>query len=203
MRFNLFTLPAFATSVFANDVFVTWRHELSTGKTALEIQSTDRSVLAESCSSKIGSLDFSNVDEHGGGFFTVGNSKFAVMSKPEDGPACHRIYNNDIAVVECTGVNYDVPADVVTSAGDCFSHEENILAFRSLRSRSEDMLNASAPIEQPAMPAFHSRILGSRQSCIRNTDIELIGDGNPHQNYLHKQISVSTHSCGALEGNNR
>jgi hypothetical protein len=195
MRSTLFALPAFAASVIASEVFVTWRHELSTGKTALEVQGTDKSVLAESCSSKIGSLDFSNVDEHGGGFFTVGDNKFAVTSKPENGPACHRIYNNDIAVVECTGVDADVPTGMIASEDGCFSHEENKVAFRSLRSRSEDVLNASLPVEGPSMPAFHSRILGSRQSCISNTDTTLVGDGNPHQNFLHKQISVGTIFC--------
>jgi hypothetical protein len=198
MRSTLFALPAFAATALAGEVFVTWRHELSTGKTALEIQGTDKSVLAESCSSKIGSLDFSDVDEHGGGSFTVGDKKFAVLSQPEDGPVCSRIYNGDIAVVECTGVDYDVPAGSATSAEDCFSHEENKMAFRSLRSRSEDARSASAPVEQPpTMPAFHSRILGSRQTtCISNTDVVLVGDGNPHQNFLHKQISENN-NCGA------
>jgi hypothetical protein len=193
MRSALFAIPAFAASVLADEVFVTWRHELSSGKTALEIQGADKSVLAESCSSKIGSLDFSNVDEHGGGSFTIGDKKFEVMSKPEDGPVCSRIYNGDIAVVECTGVDYDVPKGAATSAEDCFSHEDNKAAFRSLRSRSENVHSAGAPAEQPAMPAFHSRILGSRQTtCISNTDVTTVGDGNPHQNFLHKQISVST-----------
>jgi hypothetical protein len=192
MRSALFVIPAFAASVLAEEVFVTWRHELSSGKTALEIQGADKSVLAESCSSKIGSLDFSNVDEHGGGSFIVGDKKFEVMSQPENGPVCSRIYNGDIAVVECTGVDYAVPKGAATSAEDCFSHEDNKAAFRSLRSRSEDVHSAGAPAEAPSMPAFHSRILGSRQTtCISNTDVTTVGDGNPHQNYLHKQISVS------------
>jgi hypothetical protein len=198
MRSALFTLSAFAASVLANEVFVTWRHELSSGKTALEIQGADKTVLAESCSSKIGSLDFSNVNEQGGGSFTVGDKKYEVLSKPEAGPVCSRIYNGDIAVVECTGVDYDVPEGVATSAEDCFSHEENKAAFRSLRSRSDNLQSASAPAEQPAMPSFHSRILGRRQTtCISNTDVVKVGDGNPHQNYLHKQISVSSYLVGA------
>ncbi|KAF1938209.1 hypothetical protein EJ02DRAFT_474332 [Clathrospora elynae] len=197
MRPALFALPAFAASVLADKVSVTWRHELSSGKTALEIQSADEAVLAESCSSKIGSLNFSNVDKHGGGSFTVGDKKYEVVSHPEDGPVCNRIYNGNIAVVECTGVDYDVPEGAATTAEDCFLHEENKATFRSLRSRSDDVHSASALADQPAMPSFHSRILGSRQtSCISNTDVVKVGDGNPHQNYLLKQISENI-DCGA------
>ncbi len=192
MRSALLALSAFAASVLANAVSVIWRHELSSGKTALEILGADKAVLAESCSSKIGSLDLSNVDEHGGGFFDVNDKKYEVVSQPENGPVCTRIYNGDIAIVECTGVDYDVPKGVETSADDCFSHEENKATFRSLRSRSDNVHGASAPSDQPAMPSFHSRILGSRQTtCISNTDVVKVGDGDPHQNYLHKQISVS------------
>lgn len=193
MRSTLFTLPAFAATALANEVFVTWRHELSTGKTALEVQGMDKSMLAESCSSKIGSLDFSEVDEHGGGSFSVGNHKFEVLSQPETGPVCNRIFNGDIAVVECSGVDYEVPAGAATSAEDCFALEDNKAAFRSLKSRSADVSGASTPAERPSMPAFHSRILGSRQTaCISNTDVTKVDDGNPHQNFLHKQISVRT-----------
>jgi hypothetical protein len=64
MRSALFALPAFVALAMAADVSVTWRHELSTGSTSLTIQSADKTVLAETCGSSIGSLDFSLVDEH-------------------------------------------------------------------------------------------------------------------------------------------
>jgi hypothetical protein len=192
MLSTLFTLPAFATLVFAKEVFVTYRYERSSGRTALEIQGPDKAVLAESCSSKIGSLDFSNLEQDGGGFFTVGDKKFEVLSNPEDGPVCTRIYDEAIAVVECTGVDYDVPESAATSAEDCFFHEDNKAAFRTLKSRSENLHLIGAPAEKPVMPSFHSRILGSRQACMFSQyNTKLVGDGNPHQNYLHKQLSVS------------
>ena len=198
MRSAHFVLIAFAASALANEVSVTWRHELSSSKTALEIRGADKAVLAESCSSKIGTLDFSDVDEQGGGYFTVGDKKYQVLSQPENGPVCTRIYNGDIAVVECTGVSYEVPEGAATSAEDCFSHEENKAAFRSLMSRSDGVHSASAPSKQPVMPSFHSRILGSRQTtCISNTDVTKVGNGDPHQNYLHKQISVSARLMSA------
>lgn len=197
MRSAIFALPALAATALA-DVSVIWRHELSTGKTATEVRGADKALLADSCSSKIGALDFSDVDENGGGSFTVGDKKFAVLSQPEAGhPVCTRIYNGDIAVVECTGVDYSVPAGTATSADDCFKHEANKMAFRSLSTRSGDVQNAGQqseqPSNQPSMPSFHSRILGTRQTaCISNTDVTLVGNGDPHQNFLHKQISVSS-----------
>ncbi|EAT81080.2 hypothetical protein SNOG_11372 [Parastagonospora nodorum SN15] len=198
MLSTLFTLPAFATLVFAKEVFVTYRYERSSGRTALEIQGADKAVLAESCSSKIGSLDFSNLEQDGRGFFTVGDKKFEVLSNPEDGPVCTRIYDEAIAVVECTGVDYDVPESAATSAEDCFFHEDNKAAFRTLKSRSENLHLVGAPVEKPVMPPFHSRILGSRQACMFSQyNTKLVGDGNPHQNYLHKQLSSSFDSaCG-------
>lgn len=199
MRFTLFTLTAFATLVFAKEVFVTYRYERSSGRTALEIQGADKAVLAESCSSKIGSLDFSNLDQIGRGFFTVGDKSFEVLSNAKEGTVCNTIYDDAIAIFECTGVEYDVPEVAATSAEDCFSHEDNKAAFRTLKSRSESLHLAGAPVEKIAMPSFHSRILGSRQSCVFSKyKTKLVGDGNPHQNYLHKQLSVSAEFLRAL-----
>jgi hypothetical protein len=191
MRSALFALPAFVALAMAADVSVTWRHELSTGSTSLTIQSADKTVLAETCGSSIGSLDFSLVDEHGAGHLSVGDKKFSIQSQPQDGPVCTRIYNGDIAVVECTGIEFDNIPEGVSKSADCFLHEHVKAAFLSLKSRTADIENATAH-EQPEMPAFHSRILGSRQTtCFTTQDIEVVGDGNPHQNFLHKQISVS------------
>ncbi|KAF2830289.1 hypothetical protein CC86DRAFT_433967 [Ophiobolus disseminans] len=197
MRSAFFALPTFVASAMAAEVFVTWRHEIPSGSTSLTIQSAEKTVLAEVCGSSIGSLDFSNVDQHGAGSFNVGDKKFSIQSQPQAGPVCTRIYNGDIAVVECTGVNltFDIPAGVAKSA-DCFLHEHVKAAFLSLKSRSVDIDDATAH-EQPEIPPFHSRILGSRQTtCVTNTDVSVMGDGNPHQNFLHKQISgATTSSC--------
>jgi hypothetical protein len=62
MRSTLFSLPAFAASALAAEVFVTWRHEIIPNNTSLTVQSTDKTVLAEECGSAINPLDFSNVD---------------------------------------------------------------------------------------------------------------------------------------------
>jgi hypothetical protein len=203
MRSTLFTLPTLAILGATKEIFVTYRHEQSSGKTALEIQDAtgNKAVLAESCSPKIGSLDFSSLEQDGSGFFTVDNKKFEVLSKPGEGPVCTRIYDDAIVIVECTGVDYDIPEGAATSAEDCFAHEDNKAAFRSLKSRSENLHRAgpAAPAEQPTMPSFHSRILGSRQACLfTNHNVKLVGDGNPHQNYHHKQLSVSAKSSREL-----
>jgi hypothetical protein len=191
MRSASFALLALAASAMAAETFVTWRHEISTGSTSLTIQSADKTVLAETCGSSIGHLDFSRVDENGAGHLSLGNRTFSIQSQPQDGPVCTRIYNGDIAVVECSGIDLDNIPEGVSKSADCFTHEHVKAAFLSLKSRNVDIENATAH-EQPEMPAFHSRILGTRQTtCITNQDVDVMGDGNPHQNYLHKQISVS------------
>lgn len=195
MRVVLLALSTLVASIFADEVSVTWRHELSSGRTALEILDLNNTILAESCGSKIGTLDFSSVDKHGGGSFAVGNKTYAVLSQPDDGPICNRIYNHDIAIVECTGVNYAVPEDVAKPANNCFLHEDNNAVFERLRSRNANVQSAGLAVGGASSPSFYSRILGSRSngepSCQMRSQTSLVGDGDPHQNFYDKQISVS------------
>jgi hypothetical protein len=79
MRSALFVLSAFAASVMSTEVFITWRHEIPSGSTSLTIQSADRAVVAETCGSSIGTLDFSHVDKQGAGYLTVGDKKFDIL----------------------------------------------------------------------------------------------------------------------------
>jgi hypothetical protein len=97
-----------------------------------------------------------------------------------------------MAVTECTGIGLDAGAlaDSATSA-DCFEHEHVKASFRSLKTRSVDILDATAHAEQPKMPAFHSRIQGRQTTCSTSRQAVVVGDGNPHQNFIHKQITVS------------
>jgi hypothetical protein len=121
-----------------------------------------------------------------------------------DGISCNRIYSSEIAVVECTGLNIDVLQEAVTSV-DCF-HDENMTAeFHALKGRSATMNNNSYTIPTPSEHAnaiaggAEARKIRGRQSliigtgCPKNTGPSLVGDGDPHQNYFHKQLSVSPH----------
>jgi hypothetical protein len=209
----LITYLTLAASVAtATEVSVVWRNEKPSGSTSLTVYSAAErnTVLAEACGNAIGSLDLSRVDEHGDGSFTAGPDEiFDVFSEPTNGASpCTRMYNDIIAVVECTGVQLDVPAAVSRSA-DCFSHEHAKHSFERLKTRSVDILTATDHVPEPAeqgekQPSRLSRILGRAMSRIAGekraaswmskrsaTEQILVGDGNPHQNYHHKQLSVS------------
>ncbi|KAH3905284.1 hypothetical protein HBI56_209680 [Parastagonospora nodorum] len=203
MRFALF---AFAATALAADVKVIWRHEKPTGKSSLTLESADRTVLAETCGNSLGALDFSRLDEHGVGDFSVGSKTFEATSIPQDsGVSCHRIYSGTIAIVECTGVDVAVPVGVARSA-DCFTHEHAKESFRRLKSRSVDIMNATEHIEPIAEPPssddapwFLSRIFPRQNRCPPGTDTYPADNPDPHQNYLHKQLS-QTIGCGAAVG---
>ncbi|KAF2828371.1 hypothetical protein CC86DRAFT_465212 [Ophiobolus disseminans] len=196
----IFALAAAAT---AADVSVVWRHEKVSGSTSLTVHSSnDNKVLAKTCGNTIGSLDF-HVDEHGAGTFTTGGTTFAIQTTPQNGVSCNRIYNGDVAVVECTNVKLDVPENAALSA-DCFHDETAKESFRALKSRSVALSARSMNIPSPsehanAPPAPNSFRLRGRQvpgSCGPNPGFELTGNGNPHQNYFHKQLSENIF-CGA------
>jgi hypothetical protein len=201
----LLSFLALAASVAATEVSVVWRHEKPSASTSLTVYAAAgmNTVLAEACGNTIGSLDFSRVDEHGAGNFTVGNDVFDVFSEPTNGaPRCTRVFNDLIAVVECTGVHFDVPAGI-TKSGDCFTIEHAKHSFERLKTRSVDVLNSTAHVEEPPEEAEEpsrlsriiggamSRIAGSKRACGSGKFMEKVDDGNPHQKYLHKQLSVS------------
>jgi hypothetical protein len=88
------------------------------------------------------------VDEHGDGNFTVSENVLEVFSEPTHGaPHCVRIFHNIIAVVGCSGVQFDVPAGAAQSA-DCFSIKHAKHSSDRLGTRSVDILNATEHIEE-------------------------------------------------------
>ncbi|KAH7071228.1 hypothetical protein BKA63DRAFT_493066 [Paraphoma chrysanthemicola] len=193
MRSTIFAFMA--TAALAADVTIVWRHEKTTGSTSLSVQSTsDATVLAESCGNSIGSLDFSSVDEHGAGNFTIGSNTFDIISKSQDGVSCTRMYNGIIATVTCSGVSFDIPAGVASSA-ECFTDDDAKASFLALRSMSLGAIDDPTPIEQRSTPVQAFRLRG-RQQCHNEVGTVQVGDGNPHQNYYHKQLSEVI-NCGA------
>ncbi|KAF2022625.1 hypothetical protein EK21DRAFT_82865, partial [Setomelanomma holmii] len=176
---TIFALMASAS--IAADVAVVWRHEKTTGSTSLSIHAaTDDAVLAESCGNSIGSLDF-NVDEHGAGNFIIGSNAFDITSQSQEGVSCNRIYNGIIATGICFGVKFDVPEGLATSS-DCFTDGDTTASFLALKWRSLGAMKpvTATPVQQPDTPSQTFRLLG---------------DGDPHQNYYHKQLSEVI-SCG-------
>jgi hypothetical protein len=125
----------------------------------------------------------------------------------QEGVHCNRIYSSDIAVVECTNLDInDISKGAATSL-DCFHDSNTAAEFHALKGRRAAMNNNSYTIPSPSEHAnaitggvevFKIRgrqtsgfLPGQGGSCAPNPGPSLVGDGNPHQNYFHKQLSVS------------
>jgi hypothetical protein len=74
-------------------------------------------LVAQTCASIIAgtphSIDFSDLDDNGSGNFSIGDAMYLAHSNPEysQGPICTKTYNADVAVVECSDVNWTPSAD--------------------------------------------------------------------------------------------
>ncbi|KAF2447402.1 hypothetical protein P171DRAFT_407521 [Karstenula rhodostoma CBS 690.94] len=181
---------ALAASAIATEVTVVWRHEKTTGSTSLSILSAENDApLAERCGSSLGSLDFTRVDQHGAGNFTIDGDTFDISSKLQDGVSCNRKYNGVIAVTECSGIKFEVPEGEAKSA-DCFADEDAKASFLALKARAVDA-TAPTPVEKRLTPSSTFKLRG-RQQCHDEKSTVVNGDGDPHQNYFHKQLSVHT-----------
>ena len=109
--------------------------------------------------------------------------------------SCNRVYSDDVAVVECSGVKLDVPEGAATAV-DCFHHEDSKEEFHMLKRRNT-VINGpkavDAPLEARSPNPAIANLRNRQYQCTATlTGRELVGDGNPHQNYYLKQLSVST-----------
>ncbi|KAF5011964.1 hypothetical protein FDECE_1970 [Fusarium decemcellulare] len=189
MRYtHLITL--FLTTALAADVQLVWRLEKDTGATSLTAYSKKGDVIAETCGSIIhakNAIDFSDLDENGRGNFTVGDSRYLVHSKPEHsgGPQCSKVFNPEYALVQCSGVSWEAKDVVESKATECFQSEGTHGAMKSIQRRTQghEMHARSAELEERQY-----------QCSGWTTSTTLVGNGDPHQNYYHKQLS-ETISC--------
>ncbi|KAF5675860.1 hypothetical protein FCIRC_7232 [Fusarium circinatum] len=136
----------------------------------------DIQVIAEACGSIIHAkypIDFSDVDDTGSGNFTVGDASYLIHSVPE------------WSVLKC----FSDSTDVVTDKADgCFSDSTTDGELQSLqrRSLSHEMHSRGAELEkrQTACAGWFTRTV-------------LVGAGDPHQNYFHKQLSENINCASA------
>ncbi|KAH3904290.1 hypothetical protein HBI56_008770 [Parastagonospora nodorum] len=200
----LFGVLAFVGSAIAANVDVIWQHEKPSGATSLTLYPANGNdtVLAQSCGNSIESLTF-HVDENGDGNFTVGDKTYEIVSNSEDGVSCVRKFSNLVATVECSNVALDVQEPGKVSSEDCFKEDEAKAAFHSLKSRNIKRVRSlsATPMtdnSQEQTPANPLRLHARQIICTSSSSTELVGDGDPHQNQLHRQIS-SNNFCAAAE----
>jgi hypothetical protein len=155
----------------------------------------DDTVLAQSCSNSIEPLTF-NVDENGDGSFTIGDKAYDIISNSQDGVSCTRKFNDLIAIVECSNVALHVKEPGKVASEDCFKKDEAKAAFQALKSRNTKRVRSlsTTPVadsSQEQTPANPFRLHARQIICTSSSYTEKVGDGNPHQNQFHKQVSVS------------
>ncbi|KAL6354846.1 hypothetical protein LRP88_12203 [Fusarium phalaenopsidis] len=191
-------LAAFGAANAAIDVQLVWRLEKDSSHSSVgALDPKKGTLLAGSCGSIIEAdipIDFSDVDKDGNGNFTVGDATYRIHSKPEfsGGPSCSKTFNAKYSLVQCSGVKWPgTPDSAKGNSTDCFKDGDSQATFRALEARG-----ISHELHSAHRRDTHQN--DERQFCSWYTTTNLVDDGNPHQNYLHKQLS-ETINCGTAE----
>lgn len=163
---------------------------------------SDVALVGRDCSATLNTGSFANlpvifdVDERGSGNLTVGPSTYWIHEdiKHSGGIICGRMYNDVEAAVSCT---ITIPAELPMSpliglhVTECITNDSYSLsktlsaATRALSgpapsSRNETDMIPIRPRQQPG--CIYEDPNTSRWAC-----------GDPHQNFYHRQLTVSTH----------
>ncbi|KJZ73726.1 hypothetical protein HIM_06844 [Hirsutella minnesotensis 3608] len=201
-------------------IHIQWHFDKNSHESALSVMDQSRkSILAHSCTKEVqvgGKLVSVDVDEDAEGHITVDGYKYTIHSKPKHsgGIVCDSLYNSQESFFSC---KIDLHLDTQSAAMDlhtvenCFSQP----GVGNLRGALKNMVTASgllahrdspdlfAVTRPEALPkpsndtSFINSTIHARQiACgITSSRPVLVGDGNPHQNWLHKQISENM-DCG-------
>lgn len=204
---------ALVASAACVDIKIFWQHAKSSSRTLLSVFDGSE-LVAQTCSSIIAgtprSIDFSDLDDNGSGNFSIGDAKYLAHSNPEysGGPICTKKYNADVAVVECSDVNWAPSADAAIEE-NCHEDENIRATIQFFTSRNREKAH-----ESTGVPRIKRKV--SSRQCQIETTTSLIGDGktppqqsppfplppcaptwahnvnlgNPHQNFYDKQLSV-------------
>lgn len=182
------------------------QHKTNSEKEILVIDTSTLDILASACSLTLDTgafADFSiiaDVGLNGNGSIIAGPSIFTVHENVEHsgGITCYRMYDEYESLLVCD----DVPVSSMVQLSRigengrsaCFS-EPDKLHLRPVAKSTHIMDTLPIPFSQKNFthPA-HEGELEQRQispCSMWYPATELVGDGDPHQNYYHKQLSVS------------
>jgi hypothetical protein len=183
------------------DVSINIQYIKATSETDISVtDKTTSEALGYACSSKLSTgafADFSvsaDINENGAGNLTIGPDTYIIHEDPKfsGGISCFRMYNLLETLVRCTT---SIPASMAKASSskievpNCFSEHTPVL-HRSAASQ-ENQVAAPEPRDFSLKP--ETRPIDSRQlTCTWYEVTTLVGDGNPHQNFLDKQLSVSS-----------
>jgi hypothetical protein len=176
-----------------------------TSEAAIDVWNNNSSeVLAHSCSLSLASGSFEGtplgftVNDYGAGNLSVGQQTYAIHDKPEisGGIVCGRIASPDEVIVSCrVPISAPLQLKSLDNGGlqNCFPRGPLELSglVRELESTSTNDTawseNGPSPLHKAEAPDLYKR----QGACGPWTERTIrVGDGNPHQNPLHIQLSV-------------
>jgi hypothetical protein len=159
-------------------------------------------VLGYACSNTLKSGSFADLpitatlDKSGAGSLTVGDKTYVIHEDPKisGGITCARIYNDAESFTICS---MQVPASLPFTSIDgekntCFNSGEIPSlqrAYSSILAQNEGHAMRNITQKNERSPPRKRDPYGI---CDNYDTTWLVGDGDPHQNYLDTQLSVST-----------
>jgi hypothetical protein len=202
------------------DVHITFQVSRLTSEAAIEVWNKDQTeILGQSCTSSINSGVFQDspiaftVDERGAGSVTVGAKTYKIHENVDisGGISCGRITSAAEFMIDCvvplSGAVLLAPLSKRNLA-NCFPEGPVELAevMRGFATQPTLGPDSAAPpaLEMPSNGTEGLSDIEKRQGCsttLKST--ERVGDGNPHQNPLHIQLSVSAYLYLQLQVNKR
>lgn len=165
-------------------------------------------VLGYACSDKIDSGAFANfpvsadINEYGAGTITLGTTTYTVHEDPSvsGGVSCTKMYDEQEIFVTCAAT---VPASLqlaplsARDKTDCFTSGSSPI-LQSVANSMSAKVTTPSTTERSVEEA--PRSLEERQGACGtwSSYTALEGDGDPHQNYFLKQLSVSLDQLNAF-----
>ncbi|CAL5868549.1 uncharacterized protein PFLUO_LOCUS2776 [Penicillium psychrofluorescens] len=161
-------------------------------------------ILGYACSNILNSGAFAekpikaDLDENGAGTLAVGNHMYIVNEDPETsgGITCGRTYNDVESFILCAvPLPTSLPLTPISNGekASCFNSGNTPsleAAFRSILAQNKAPETGMTDIDD--LPMLHKRQTACGQW---SSDTQVVGDGDPHQNYLHTQLSENV-NCG-------
>ncbi|OBT58266.1 hypothetical protein VE04_01564 [Pseudogymnoascus sp. 24MN13] len=189
------------------------KFDKTTLETEVVIADMDSQILGQSCGRTLDSGAFAHfpisteVDSNGAGNITLNGQSYIVHESPDfsGGITCTRMYSDDDSFVRCL---IKVPNSLQTeplskeNRKACFTRgtldmerASNVHAAQLAGSDEYDLGRTSLEVSEPPLKSNVSRTGNELIDCTWFSDVVPIGNGDPHQNYLHTQLSEVI-SCG-------
>lgn len=182
------------------------QQKITSEKQILVKDSSTGDILGSACSNALNTGAFSDfgivadVGPNGDGNITAGPSTYVVHEDPQysGGITCYRMYNDYESFVVCDGVPLPttVPLDLIkgNDISPCFSDTVDMTLQRAAETIHVADTFPVPHAKANSTSAVYTSNLEQRQTgtCSQwSPATRKVGDGDPHQNYWRKQLSVS------------